>query len=59
MSRDNLDSMRVPNVASGQWPGLASLGIVPAALAQIAPGYLGRHDGRARLNALRARARRS
>ena len=58
MSRDNLDSMRAPSVASGELPGLASLGIAPASLAQIAPGYLGRHDGRARLEALRAVARR-
>ena len=32
MSRDNLRSMQVPNVASGQLPGLADLGIQPAAL---------------------------
>ena len=56
MSRDNLDSMRSPNVASGSLPGLESLGIAAAALAQIAPGYLGHRDGRARLNALRAGA---
>ena len=59
MSRDNLDSMRVPNVAGGTLPSLQILGLAPAALAQIAPGYLGHHDGRARLNALRAAARRS
>lgn len=58
MSRDNLDSMQLPNVASGKLPGLASLGIKPASLAQIAPGYLGHSDGRARLDALRAVARR-
>lgn len=58
MSRDNLDSMRAPNVASGNLPGLESLGIAPASLAQIAPGYLGHHDGRANLDALRAHARR-
>jgi uncharacterized protein YbjT (DUF2867 family) len=58
MSRDNLDSMRAPNVASGTLPGLESLGIKPASLAQIAPGYLAHRDGRARLDALRAHARR-
>jgi NADH dehydrogenase len=58
MSRDNLDSMRTPNVASGTLPGLASLGITPASLAQIAPTYLGRRGGRTRLDALRAIARR-
>lgn len=36
MSRDNLLSMRVPNVASGTLPGLASLGITPAALDTLA-----------------------
>ncbi len=36
MSRDNVLSMRVPNVASGSLPGLASLGISPAALATLA-----------------------
>lgn len=41
MSRDNLDSMRTPNVASGRLPGLESLGIRVSALADVAPGYLG------------------
>lgn len=41
MSRDNLDSMLVDNVASGQLPGLQALGITPAALTAIAPTYLG------------------
>ena len=58
MSRDNLASMQTPNVASGTLPGLASLGIAAASLAQIAPGYLGHRDGRANLDALRAVARR-
>jgi NADH dehydrogenase len=58
MSRDNLDSMTVPNVAGGVLPGLDSLGIAPAALATVAPGYLGRTDGRRRLDTLRAVARR-
>ena len=56
MSRDNLDSMRVPNVATGQLPGLADLGIAATALEAVAPGYLGQSDGRARLEPLRARA---
>jgi NADH dehydrogenase len=59
MSRDNLDSMRVPNVAGGGLPGLESLGIAPAALAGVAPAWLGHHDGCTRLNAMRARARRA
>jgi uncharacterized protein YbjT (DUF2867 family) len=58
MSRDNLDSMRAPNVAGGVLPGLAWLGIAPRALAAVAPGYLAHTDGRTRLDALRAAARR-
>lgn len=41
MSRDNLDSMRVPNIASGNLPGLEALGITPAAVQAVAPTYLG------------------
>lgn len=51
MSRDNLDSMAVDNVATGQWPGLSSLGIAPASVHAIAPQYLGqpgRHRALAR-----------
>lgn len=40
MSRDNLASMQVDNVASGQWPGLDSLGIRAASVHAIAPTYL-------------------
>lgn len=45
MSRDNLDSMRVPNIASGNLPGLAALGITPAAVEAVAPTYLGPLNG--------------
>ena len=41
MSRDNLESMKVDNVASGNLPGLDALGISPHALGAIAPSYLG------------------
>jgi uncharacterized protein YbjT (DUF2867 family) len=41
MSRDNLDSMKVSNVASGNLPGLDALGIAPRALGVVAPTYLG------------------
>jgi len=54
MSRDNLDSMRTPNVASGRLPGLQSLGITPATLDSVAPGYLSAGQGLARLDAWRA-----
>jgi len=40
MSRDNLDSMKVDNVATGQLPGLQALGITPSALKPIAQEYL-------------------
>jgi NADH dehydrogenase len=42
MSRDNLDSMKVDNVATGKVPGLEALGIRPAALRPIAAQYLRR-----------------
>lgn len=56
MSRDNLASMQVPNVATGQLPGLAALGITPASLKAIGPAYLSPGQGCARLDALRTRA---
>jgi len=57
MSRDNLDSMRVPNVATGTLPGLPDLGIAPAALDAVAPLYLRPGGiGRGRLDVLRAGA---
>jgi uncharacterized protein YbjT (DUF2867 family) len=40
MSLDNLDSMRVDNVATGQLPGFEALGVTPSTLAAIAPTYL-------------------
>lgn len=54
MSRDNLLSMRVPNVASGSLPGLDSLGIHPADIRSVMPAVLGSSAGPARLNLLRA-----
>lgn len=56
MSRDNLASMKVDNIATGQWPGLAALGIQAASAAGVAPGYLGQRGPRSRLNRWRARA---
>ncbi|MFZ2649364.1 MAG: complex I NDUFA9 subunit family protein [Burkholderiaceae bacterium] len=58
MSRDNLDSMRVPSVASGLLPGLERLGIRASDMQSVVPIYLGSAHGVARLEALRARARR-
>jgi uncharacterized protein YbjT (DUF2867 family) len=40
MSRDNLASMRVPNVATGKHPGLDRLGIAAADLRSVAATYL-------------------
>ncbi len=54
MSRDNLDSMQIDNIASGTRPGLARLGIRPAAVEAIAPLYLARDQGPARLDIWRA-----
>lgn len=58
ITRDNLASLRVPNVAGGTMPGLAALGITATPLEAIAPSYLGPPD-EARLDTWRARARRS
>ena len=59
MSRDNLDSMRVPNVASPGMPGLAALGIAPTALEAVAPLYLAELFQRPDLDRWRAGAGRS
>jgi NADH dehydrogenase len=58
MSRDNLDSARVPNVATGELPGLEALGVKPVAIEAVMPSLLGGRDGPARLDPWRARARR-
>jgi len=54
MSRDNLRSMQVPNIASGHRPGLEQLGIVATALEAIGPAMLGGGGEAARLNRWRA-----
>ena len=56
MSRDNLDSMKTDNIASGKLPGLEALGIHPTALAAIAPFYLGAQGLRSGLTAKRKTA---
>ncbi|MEJ6007396.1 complex I NDUFA9 subunit family protein [Paucibacter sp. AS339] len=56
MSRDNLASMRVPNVASGSLPDLESLGITPQAMSAVLPSYLGAEQGCGRLESWRAKA---
>lgn len=57
MSTDNLSAMEVDNLASGQLPGLRELGIEPASVASKAAGYLGDHQGRAKLLAMRSSVR--
>jgi uncharacterized protein YbjT (DUF2867 family) len=54
MSRDNLDSMKTPSVASG--PMAPELGIDPASIEAIAPMYLTGTSSRSRFNAFRASA---
>jgi NADH dehydrogenase len=56
MSRDNLASMQVDNIATGQHPGLQALCITPASAAGVAPTYLGHRGPRSRLNGWRERA---
>ena len=54
MSRDNLDSMKTPAVASG--PMAPELGIEPASIEAIAPMYLTGSSTRSRFNTFRASA---
>ena len=54
MSRDNVRSMSVPNVASGRLPGLQDLGITPTPLEAVAPDYLGQLYRRQPLDRFRA-----
>lgn len=56
MSRDNLASMQVPNVASGRLPTLQTLGITAQAMSAVLPSYLGVDQGCARLDLWRRKA---
>jgi NADH dehydrogenase len=58
LSRDNLASLTVPNVASGTLPGLADWGIVPTPLEAVMPQVLGPDPARGRYDGFRAHARR-
>lgn len=55
MSRDNIDSMRVPNVASGGLPGFAALELSASPMDSVVPDYLSPGRGVARLDRWRAR----
>ncbi len=57
VSRDNLDSMKLDNVATGQVPGLERLGIQPGALEPIAADYLRSGQAGQGLLGFRLRAR--
>lgn len=56
MSRDNLDSLSVDNVATGTLPGLPELGITPTAMEAVMPLLLARRDSVARLDVWRRTA---
>lgn len=56
LSRDNLDSMKVPNVATGLHPGLEALGVQAATIPAIVPTYLGGAGLRSKLTAKRKTA---
>ncbi|MCK9514906.1 MAG: complex I NDUFA9 subunit family protein [Ottowia sp.] len=58
LSRDNLDSMKLPSVASGRLPGLQELGVTPTPLAAAGPISLGRKGFVGRLDSYRSEARR-
>ena len=59
MSRDNVDSMQVPNVATGKHPGLDVLGIAPTALEGVMAPWLSRSGEAARLDVWRRGAGRA
>ena len=56
MSRDNVESLRVPNVASGKLPGLQALGITPTPVESVMPDVLARRGPRSHLDRLRSTA---
>ena len=43
MTADQVKSLRTDNVASGQLPGLADLGVTPTTLEAVLPSYLYRY----------------
>jgi NADH dehydrogenase len=59
MSRDNLDSMKVPNVAGGALPGLSRLGCEPTSIETVMAPLLEHHMWWERLYPWRKVARRS
>ncbi|MBT9525881.1 MAG: complex I NDUFA9 subunit family protein [Rhizobacter sp.] len=59
MSRDNLASMQVPNVATGAQPGLDALGVHATPLEAVMPEWLARGGGAWRLDQWRRGAGRA
>ena len=57
MSRDNLRSMQVDNIASGKALGLKDMHIQASSVSSIAPGYLGHKGACTKLDVLRAKGR--
>jgi NADH dehydrogenase len=57
LTRDNLASLQVPNIAHEGMPGLEALGIRPTPLAAIAPAVLNQQSPAAHMAELRARSR--
>lgn len=57
MSRDNLRSMQVDNIASGKALELKDMNIQASSVASVAPTYLGHSGACAKLDALRAKGR--
>ncbi len=57
MSRDNLRSMQVDNIASGKALGLQDLNIQASSVNSIAPGYLGHKGACTKLDVFRAKGR--
>jgi uncharacterized protein YbjT (DUF2867 family) len=43
LTRDQVTLLRKDNIVSGDWPGLADLGIAPTCLELVVPSYLGRY----------------
>jgi NADH dehydrogenase len=57
MSRDNLRSMQVDNIASGKALELKDMNIHASSVSSIAPAYLGRSGACAKLDVFRAKGR--
>ncbi len=57
LSRDNIATLSVMNVAGGELPGLRLWGIEPSPMSSVMPAVLGHQQGPARLDAWRRRHR--